>query len=714
MKFLSLHLKGFGKFPKGLNISFSPKSVNVVYGRNESGKSTLMDAIIGIFFGFEEKSDEDRYIPWASYKDYGGLLEVEMEGSYFSVERDFTTNRVEVINKNTGEVIFQEEANPRSSGASTARYNQILEQMLGFCGADVFKATTFVNQLKIETKISTSLKQLITGSEQTDYSRVSNYFEDQFFDITRYNPWNKRKNKRTPKELEITDELIEQKEQRYEEGKRQSTGLRTLQDEIERLRKSLSAMQGEESKKEKILENLSRYFRKQDEYNSLYERANQLNKEREIIRELKKQLCALTDSLDAEFAPFKKTGKEKIDRLIYLEDELACLSAELQDVGEEFSQVSRKRIWFYNTCVGLGTAILIVVIFLKAIGWVFSIITGLVLGCIIGILFHLRFNKLKRKVDQLLYRRKSLKEEIEKREKESQEIRTEIEVFYGDENIRNLRKKFNAYEQVLKDFNGVEAALNSHPPLEEIEKKFFKMQTDLSILNNDLDLLIENAPYLHKYKDDLPALAQMQEGFRGELEELCSSRKRIEQELRDKEISYQALLRSTPIAVESLKEEINELKSKKVFLEKRRDALRVAIDVLNESVSEYQSRYLGSLGETVSTYFREITHSRYADCMFTESMEPVVSMSDKSNITTGMLSTGTVDQLYFALRLGLMRQLSKIHTLPLILDDPFVHWDSTRLKVFLEIAKNISTEHQVLLFTKNEQFKEWFDNIITI
>ena len=69
MKILSLHIDGFGKF-HNRDISFQD-GLNVVYGKNEAGKSTLHTFIKGTLFGIERQrgraSKNDTYSkfqPW--------------------------------------------------------------------------------------------------------------------------------------------------------------------------------------------------------------------------------------------------------------------------------------------------------------------------------------------------------------------------------------------------------------------------------------------------------------------------------------------------------------------------------------------------------------------------------------------------------------------------------------------------------------------------
>ena len=53
MKILSLHIDGFGKL-NDLDLSFED-GLNVLYGKNEAGKSTLHTFIRGMLFGIERQ-----------------------------------------------------------------------------------------------------------------------------------------------------------------------------------------------------------------------------------------------------------------------------------------------------------------------------------------------------------------------------------------------------------------------------------------------------------------------------------------------------------------------------------------------------------------------------------------------------------------------------------------------------------------------------------
>ncbi|MFC4322149.1 ATP-binding protein [Litchfieldia salsa] len=78
MKIIGLHIYGYGKFE---NVKFNNLSANiqVFYGKNEAGKSTLMSFILSILFGFPTKQqNEQRYEPKTT-QSYGGKLIVGTE-----------------------------------------------------------------------------------------------------------------------------------------------------------------------------------------------------------------------------------------------------------------------------------------------------------------------------------------------------------------------------------------------------------------------------------------------------------------------------------------------------------------------------------------------------------------------------------------------------------------------------------------------------------
>ena len=78
-------------------------------------------------------------------------------------------------------------------------------------------------------------------------------------------------------------------------------------------------------------------------------------------------------------------------------------------------------------------------------------------------------------------------------------------------------------------------------------------------------------------------------------------------------------------------------------------------------------------------------------------------------ITDPPVSHGTRTLLYVLMRIGLAQHMSAIgEPVPLVLDDPFVDLDSRRLRRIMEFLLDLSPRMQILLFTKDRETLEWF------
>ncbi|MGO9110819.1 MAG: AAA family ATPase [Thermoguttaceae bacterium] len=84
MKLLALEIEGYGVW-SGLKLQRMSDGLNVVYGPNEAGKSTLLHFIRSALYGFS--SDRHRYLPPLHGSRPGGWLEVSGAGGQFQIAR---------------------------------------------------------------------------------------------------------------------------------------------------------------------------------------------------------------------------------------------------------------------------------------------------------------------------------------------------------------------------------------------------------------------------------------------------------------------------------------------------------------------------------------------------------------------------------------------------------------------------------------------------
>ena len=93
MKINKIKINSYGKLKnKEINLN---DGINIIYGKNEAGKSTLFKFIINTFYGIsknkkgKEFSDFEKYTPWVG-EDFSGKIEYELNNKEkFEIYRDF-------------------------------------------------------------------------------------------------------------------------------------------------------------------------------------------------------------------------------------------------------------------------------------------------------------------------------------------------------------------------------------------------------------------------------------------------------------------------------------------------------------------------------------------------------------------------------------------------------------------------------------------------
>ncbi len=167
-----LKIKGFGRF-SDTTIDLSP-GLNVVFGGNEAGKSTLHRFIEAVLFGFWEPnfSHPQREEFWSRYKpwnnaNYAGEIVYCWPGGKVLVRRDFTGDAVEVLDADSGQTIADIPVN--SWGEP-----DIAKAHWG-CSKLVFRNTISISQLGAATDSALvgEVKRIVTNLAQSGGSGIS-------------------------------------------------------------------------------------------------------------------------------------------------------------------------------------------------------------------------------------------------------------------------------------------------------------------------------------------------------------------------------------------------------------------------------------------------------------------------------------------------------------------------------------------------------------
>lgn len=171
------------------------------------------------------------------------------------------------------------------------------------------------------------------------------------------------------------------------------------------------------------------------------------------------------------------------------------------------------------------------------------------------------------------------------------------------------------------------------------------------------------------------------------VEQLFWESSHVSEELRDRKTQY-----------ENLKEQIEELEEVSDAFreqEKSRAAVQMAMDRIEELSGRIHRQMSEALNERLSDIIANITGGKYTKLVVEDAVR-ISLICDGRKISIEQVSRGTIEQIYFALRMAAVEFLCE-EELPVILDDTFAYYDDVRLANTLKwLAEN---KKQVLLFT---------------
>lgn len=141
--------------------------------------------------------------------------------------------------------------------------------------------------------------------------------------------------------------------------------------------------------------------------------------------------------------------------------------------------------------------------------------------------------------------------------------------------------------------------------------------------------------------------------------------------------------------------------------------LKIASEYIQQTKSRFFKEKIPKVLNLVEQYFAFITENKYIKIVLSESSGMKVQESSGIWFHVNELSRGTVEQLYVSIRLAMAKIYMK-NRFPMILDDPFVHFDHRRMNRLLSLLQIISKERQILFFTKQQDLVSLEYSVITL
>ncbi|WP_166667231.1 ATP-binding protein [Companilactobacillus nuruki] len=263
----------------------------------------------------------------------------------------------------------------------------------------------------------------------------------------------------------------------------------------------------------------------------------------------------------------------------------------------------------------------------------------------------------------------------------------------ADEKNRRLRELNKEIFAVLQKYQVVNMNSFIQMRTQQIENKkvITQIKQDKDFLGNDLSELKKYSDYSQLTKE-LTKAANIKNQLadkNNELSRQMGSLKEQMQQIMDNN-RYQHMVEELAQNEADIIDNYDEWLSKKLASQWIRNMLNNAT----------KNRYPKMI-DKATQYFDLLTNHNYVKIDFSKS-GIIVTSAKKNRFDVHELSKATTIQLYISLRLAFVTEIADLVKLPILIDDAFVDFDSSRTENVFKLVQKIAQNNQVIYVTANE------------
>lgn len=240
-----------------------------------------------------------------------------------------------------------------------------------------------------------------------------------------------------------------------------------------------------------------------------------------------------------------------------------------------------------------------------------------------------------------------------------------------------------------------------HFHLEWLRKK--ELQQELGLVSSQLAAIGAAAPEQEEtgssMKDIVNDLEKERSLLKNERNQMLNARAELQQKVNHllTDEDYEMKLQK----YEEKKAQFNELAH-------RWSVNKAIIEAIRSTMAELKEKSLPAVLSKACEYFQRLTGESYTAMEIHPEGHFEAVRRDNVRFRMAELSQATKEQAYLALRLSLAVSMQKSHPFPIIMDDPFVHFDRLRLQQVINLIKELQADHQFIYFTCHEEMcKAW-------
>ena len=443
MKINNLKINGFGKIEnKEINLE---NKINIIYGKNESGKSTIFNFIVSMLYGCSKLkkgkniSNFEKYKPWNT-EEFSGKIKYELDNNKkYEIIRKFKSKNPIIYNENS------EDISKQFNNDKTKGINYFYEQT--GIDEDLFISTTAVAQeeIKLEKNNENLIIQKITniastGEDNTSYKNAIN-----------------KLNKKQLNEIGTS---------------------RSNDRPINKIEKELNELKIKKNNLNNIITNKENF---EIENNKIKTEINNSENKIEIIKNIK------------EIIEKNKIENEKIN---LISENILNYEKEINNLKNEKENVNKKTIKETNNknnklIIEIISLILSIIIFISGFVFKNNIIKIITLIPTVVFIATLCINiKNKKEIKRIKENNKTIK-------KEEININNKIEII--EKNIKDEKLKKELLENKIKNIFNIEKEKikNKYNSEKYIEELFLNNNIE-NIYEKEIKILNENKLQLHK------------------------------------------------------------------------------------------------------------------------------------------------------------------------------------------------------------------------
>ena len=625
MKIEKIKINSYGKIKeKEINLK---NNINIIYGKNESGKSTILNYIKNIFYGIsknkngKEISDYEKYKPWTG-EEFSGKIKYELDnGKSFEIYRDFNKKNVKIFDEDLNEISAQFKIDKKDGNQFFYDQTEIDEKTY------VSTIMTMQQHVILDTQSQNALVQRLANLAGTGDDKVS------------YQKAIERLNKRQLEEVGSS--------------RTQDRPLNLVQKRMKEIELVIKARKNEQEDKHMLEENrknILEKIKKEKQKNNIIKKINTLIQKNEI--DLEKNDVKIK---------IKNENQEKIKKLNE-EKENILKNKKIKNKNKKEKNINLIFLIIFILLIAINI-INLKLISNKIINYI--LISFLPLEIIIYLIYYLK-NKLNKN---------KIKMEEQKIQEKISIINSQIKLLENE-----LQKQINEIAKTEKEIDE-----NKDLEIEKIKKENYELDiTDI--------LELQNTKQLQKEIEESNSKIM---NYQFELNKLEYEEKNIAEKLEETTI---------------LQEEYENLKEKLQIIEEKNKYIQITKQLLENAYEKMRKNVTPKFTQNLSELINEITNGKYKKINISEDKGLIVELENGEYVPANLLSIGTIDELYLALRLSMIDEISS-QKIPIILDETFAYFDDERLENSLRFLERKSQDHQIILFTCTKREKQIMEQI---